>query len=101
MELHPEHLAALATPGYGRGQVELGKFTKSEIHSWPRFSFCATPLNETALMVLGGWGVDGALDSVQVLVSQLKMMMMVMRLIKVIIVMAGMMLIVMVAVMIT
>ena len=31
-----------------------------------RFSFCATPLNDTALMVLGGWGVDGALDSVQV-----------------------------------
>ena len=99
MELHPEHLAALATPGYGRGQVELGKFTiYSKIHSWPRFSFCATPLNETALMVLGGWGVDGALDSVQVLVSKLKMMMMVMRLIKVTIVM---MLIVMMAVMIT
>ena len=49
-------------------------------------------------MVLGGWGVDGALDSVQVLVSLLKMRMMVMRLIKVTIVM---MLIVMMAVMIT
>ena len=35
-------------------------------HPWVRFSFCATPLNDTALMVLGGWGVDGALDSVQV-----------------------------------
>jgi len=32
-----------------------------------RFSFCATPVNETALMVLGGWGAEGALDSVQVL----------------------------------
>merc|ERR1712183_128172 len=36
-----------------------------------RFSFCATPLNDTALMVLGGWGVDGALDSVQFLILQL------------------------------
>ena len=35
-------------------------------HPWVRFSFCATPLNDTALMVLGGWGLDGALDSVQV-----------------------------------
>ena len=35
-------------------------------HSFGRFSFCATPVNETALMVLGGWGEKGALDSVQV-----------------------------------
>ena len=35
-------------------------------HSFGRFSFCATPVNETSLMVLGGWGEKGALDSVQV-----------------------------------
>lgn len=32
-----------------------------------RSSFCATPVNDTALMVLGGWGEAGALGSVQVL----------------------------------
>ena len=30
-----------------------------------RFSFCAVPLNSTSLMVLGGWGEEGPLASVQ------------------------------------
>jgi len=32
-----------------------------------RFSFCAVPVNESSLMVLGGWGKEGPLDSVQIL----------------------------------
>ena len=32
-----------------------------------RFSFCAVPLNSSSLMVLGGWGSDGPLSSVQIL----------------------------------
>ena len=43
-----------------------------------RFSFCATPVNETALMVLGGWGEEGALDSVQVVDHKIVMMLMMM-----------------------
>ena len=47
-------------------------------HSFGRFSFCATPVNETALMVLGGWGEEGALDSVQVVDPKIVMMVMMM-----------------------
>ena len=32
-----------------------------------RFSFCAVPLNTTAVMVLGGWGSEGPLSEVTIL----------------------------------
>jgi hypothetical protein len=33
--------------------------------SEPRHSFCAVPVNETTVMVLGGWGGSGSIDSTE------------------------------------
>lgn len=35
--------------------------------SQPRHSFCAVPVNETTVMVLGGWGGKGPLDSTELI----------------------------------
>jgi len=71
--------AMVVIGGIGRAEVaQMLEVYNTTLDTWTvredlsvnpgRSSFCATPINDTALMVLGGWGEDDTpLDSVKIL----------------------------------